>query len=210
MLQEDLVHQMYLRIDRHRLNEIQAAHLHSAWDKFFDVEAYCHYAAGHALRFAEFLPRGASCLDVGCGFGYVALALECLGHPCTAWDTPHQLLVDVGRALPVSQRCYEHIQREGPWPHLAPPYQLIFLHGLWPMRDAAGWWDWPSYARLARRLLGGLAPGGTLEIICNNGEQVPLMCEPGQWERLLERGYVVDIARNVITVHKDATVCAGC
>ncbi len=186
------------RIDRDGMRRIQKANPNCTWSKFFDVEAFLAPACAHALRFE--LKPGSNCIDVGCGFGYTALALERLGHNCVAWDNVSPILQQVSECVPVKNWNFKTITRND-GAELLGNYDLIYLHGVWPLRDAGGWWGGHDYASFARSLLAGLNDGGVLEIICNRGDQEPVMLGaaiPG-----------ARISDNVITVRREAALCAA-
>ena len=206
MNHDELVAEMGRRIDRHQLRVCRDVFPGTTWDKFFNVNDFLPVAAAHALRLEVGLPAGARCLDVGAGFGYVSLGLECLGHQCTAWDAPAPVLENVARGLPLPRWVFEKIERQkiGEMQMLTRlhEYDLIFLHGVVPMRDAAGWWEWPDYAFLALGLSDMLAPGGTMEWIINRGDQVPVAADPARWASLMETGLSFGVADNVVTVRR--------
>ena len=209
MTHSDLIREMHRRIDRFALQRIQDVWPCTTWTKFFDVDQYVSVAAEHALRLSEYLPNpNARCLDLGCGFGYVALALECLGHKCVAWDAPAEVLRNVQHAIPVSERIFLSIERRDDKEFLK-KFDLIILHGVWPMRDAGGWWEWKDYRTLGERLVAALNPGGLLEIICNRGEEIPTMCNPDLWAMLASEELTIDVTDNVITARRAAPVCVG-
>jgi SAM-dependent methyltransferase len=180
MTHRDLVVKVLAKIDRPGLTRAWEGNMGSTWDKFFDVEQFVHHACIHALRFQERWgennPERKRCADIGCGFGYVALALECLGHTCLAWDNDAPVLRAAAQCIPVSQRNFQTILRNDP-AELLQTYDLIFLHGVFPMRDANGWWRWRDYEALCRKLIAALNPGGLLEIIVNRGDELEMICE---------------------------------
>lgn len=205
MLHGELASECLARIDHYGLQECRAKFPQTTWEKFFNAPEFVAAAAAHALRFHEQIPPASTCLDLGCGFGYTALCLEILGHKCTAWDAPADILQSVRRYIPVENWILDKIER-GKSLNLFGGYELIFLHGVFPMRDAAGWWDWPAYARLVGQLIEVLAPVGLLEIIVNRGSEIPVCCDPAAWSALMDTGAAVDISDNVVTVRRCAPV----
>jgi hypothetical protein len=202
----DLVLQMLTRIDLPGMRRTHEMFAGTTWDKFFDVQAFVHAAANHALRLNQSLWPQSKCLDVGCGFGYVALALECLGHPCVAWDVPARVLETVAQFLPIRDRMFLTITRDQR--PLQRGFDLIFLHGVVPIRDSIGWWSWEDYAHLARTLLSDLNAGGMMEWICNRGDQIPVACNPAEWAGIMPHGMTCDVSDNSIVVRREgATVC---
>lgn len=194
MTHADLVELVLNRIDRVGLDRVSQVFRDTTWEKFFDVDPFVHAACQHALRFDEFLPRSASCIDIGCGFGYTALALEMLGHSCVAWDNDVSVLRNVSYHVPVRNWNFKTIVRNS-GEELFGRYDLIFLHGVWPMRDAAGWWEVCDYQALMRSFMGALSPNGRIEIIINRGDELDKIVSGfGGWPGC-------DIADNVITVH---------
>jgi SAM-dependent methyltransferase len=208
----ELLHLMHSRIDHDVLHSVHDRFRNSVWEKFFDEAAYCRAAAEHALRLDKFIPRGARCLDLGCGFGYVALALECLGHRCIAWDIPNEMLRAVAQAIPVSERCFAFVSRDPPtqfqW---VPPvgfgeFDLIILHGVFPMRDAVGWWEWKDYAKLLESLMRCLRYNGLIEVIVNRGDQLSVICN----RKIDIVGYEYEISDNIISIQRRDPSCAAC
>lgn len=179
MTHRELVSAMLGKIDRPGLTRVWEQFMGSTWDKFFDVEMFVHYSAIHALRFQEMWgpesPDKKKCADIGCGFGYTALGLECLGHDCLAWDNDASVLRAAAQYIPVRERNFQTIFRNEP-NELLQKYDLIFLHGVFPMRDANGWWRWVDYEALCRKFIAALAPGGLLEIIVNRGDELEMIC----------------------------------
>ena len=214
---DELCNSMRAKID---LAGLAAAHMQypgTTWGKFFDTNAYIHAAAHHALRLnAELKPR-ANCIDIGAGFGYVALALECLGHQCTAWDGPAEVLQAIAPCIPVSHRIFKMIKRkmgvrEMPFdrpdvqPIIRGAYDLITLHGVWPMRDAEGWWDVTDYAWLGGIFIRALAPGGRLEILANRGDQLETCTNIGPWNVLINPEISYGVGDNVIDVRRATAI----
>lgn len=208
MLYNDLIAEMRARIDGRQLAAAREKCPNSTWDKFFRLDDFLPVAAGHALRLSEGLEPNARVLDVGAGFGFVSLGLEILGFRCTAWDAPAPILETVAAAVPVSNWVFEKIERQkiGPMAALTKmqEFGLIFLHGVVPMRDAAGWWEWPDYAHLIGYLSDMLAPGGQMEWIINRGDQLPIAADPRCWAAAMEPGLSFDISDNVVTVYRAA------
>jgi hypothetical protein len=202
----DLVAECHKRIDAVQLRVCHDVFQNTTWEKFFKTEEFLPIAAAHALRYDAELPRGAACLDVGAGFGFVSLALECLGHKCTAWDAPAPILQNVSRAIPLTRWHFEKIERRIVVPAaIADDYGLIFLHGVIPLRDDAGWWEWPDYAFLADNLAGMLAPGGRMEWLINRGDQLPIATDPAAWRQWWKPGWeTVDINDNAVNIRRAA------
>lgn len=209
MTHHELVLEMHRRIDKDQLRQAHESFTGTTWGKFFDVDAFVHLAAGHATRLNESLRPGCRCLDLGCGFGYVALALECLGHTCVAWDTETPVLRAVGPAIPVSKRVYLPILRGGTNITSDRLFDLIIMHGVVPMRDDAGWWLWSDYEMMAQALVCLLRSGGIMEWIVNNGDQVPVACDPSNWQMFAVLHEVLHtVNENIITIRTPS--CAVC
>jgi len=202
----DLIAECRNRIDVIGLSRVHGVYPKSVWNKFFDFENFLPIACNHALRFDEELQPGSRAIDVGCGFGYVALALEVLGHTCVAWDTPSPVLRNVAHMIPVRERNFKVITREMDSPELLADYDLILLHGVWPMRDAGGWWELPDYVRLAAGLGAGLKPGGRMEILVNRGDELPKICNWAAWKLAVDEYTTVAIDDNCITFRRHAPV----
>lgn len=180
MTHEKLVREMHRRINADGLTAVNTLYPGTTWQKFFDPIPFVWYAADHAMRFQEMwggpgCPEKKKCADIGCGFGYTALALECLGHDCLAWDNDAPILRAVATCIPVRERNFQTIFRNEP-AELMQTYDLIFMHGVFPMRDANGWWKWADYEALCRKLIAALNPGGNLEIIVNRGDELDMIC----------------------------------
>lgn len=208
MTHRELVLAMHNRIDRDGLRRVHEVFNLTTWSKFFDVEPFVDQAAIHALRFNETLKPKSRCADIGCGFGYTALALECLGHTCLAWDAPADVLKNVAHCIPVKERNFQMIHRGDDGKEFLQTFDLVFLHGVFPMRDARGWWGWDDYRELVIKLIHGLNPGGLLEIIVNRGDEEPMICDAERWGRLALPGSL-QVADNVITFYREG-VTFGC
>lgn len=208
MHQSELVAEMLKRIDVKGMERVREVFPNTTHDKFFRVEEFVNAAAAHAIRLNDELQPRSRCLDVGCGFGYVALALECLGHSCVAWDNTAPVLRNVALMIPLKERMFVEIRRDGEQRELTDAYDLIFLHGVVPLRDAGGWWDWPSYSEFFRMLMNALNPGGMLEIIANWGDQIPVACNATAWDLLMHPGLSCSVGGNIITVRREGIACA--
>jgi hypothetical protein len=208
MNRDELVAECLARIDLVGLKRVRAVYPKCTWDKFFDAGEFMVPAAEHALRFDEEMHAGSRCIDIGCGFGYVALALNVLGHECLAWDNNVPVLKQVANMIPIRGRIFKEITRAGlrEGCELRGGYDLIFLHGVVPMRDAGGWWQWADYADLALALLAALNPGGRMEWIINRGDQIPTVTNTAAWLGLLGQGFNLCVADNVVTVRRMAEV----
>jgi cyclopropane fatty-acyl-phospholipid synthase-like methyltransferase len=208
MTRDELVAECLARIDLVGLRRVNEVYPNSTWSKFFNAGEFLNAAAEHALRFDEEMHPGSRAIDVGCGFGYVALALNALGHSCVAWDNNVQILKNVANMIPIRERIFKEITRAGlqEGAELAGNYDLIFLHGVIPMRDAGGWWQWADYAALAKSFLPALNPGGRMEWIVNRGDQLPVVSNTTAWLGLLGQGFNLCVADNVVTVRRMAEV----
>lgn len=208
MTRDELVRECLARIDLVGLKRVCEVFPNTTWTKFFDAGAFLPAAAEHAQRFDDEMHAGSRCIDIGCGFGYVALALNVLGHSCIAWDNNVQVLKNVANMIPIRERIFKEITRAGlqEGTELAGQYDLIFLHGVIPMRDAGGWWQWADYAALAQSFLPALNPGGRMEWIVNRGDQLPVVTNTAAWLGLLGPGLNLCVADNVVTVRRMAEV----
>lgn len=210
MTPEQLATAILKKIDLVGLKHVAQVYPQNTWQKFYNAQEFAPRAAEHALRLDAELQPGSRCLDLGCGFGYVALALEILGHNCAAWDAPSPVLRNVAHMIPVKLRIFRQIKRgEDLAPELTGPYDLIFLHGVWPMRDSADWYAWHDYVEQAGQLATALAPGGRVEILVNRGDELEKICNAPAWE-LLARNTADDlsatVADNCITIRRAAAV----
>jgi SAM-dependent methyltransferase len=198
------------KIDLVGLKRVEGVYPNSTWTKFFNAGEYAYAGAMHAARLDADLPRGARCLDIGCGFGYVALGLEILGHTCIAWDTPSPILRNVAHMIPVSGRVFRTIE---PGVSLRSElygyFDLIFLHGVFPMRGPKGWWEWADYANLAVELVDTLNPGGRLEILVNRGDELEKICNSAAWMMLAKNAgddFDATVEDNCIRVRRSGAV----
>lgn len=206
MTPDELAKLCMSKIDMVALRQTHQCFRNTTWEKFFHVPEFVAAAANHAVRLDAELMAGSRVLDLGCGFGYVAFALEMLGHKCCAWDAPAQVLKNVANAIPVSGRVFRQIEPgKSLRPELFGNFDLIILHGVFPMAGPAGYWQWDDYAGLAAELIDTLNPGGVLEILVNRGDELEKICNGAAWDMLVRgagEDFSATIVDNCITVRR--------
>lgn len=167
------------------------------WHKFFDVDRFLSVQAEHALRLSALIPPFSRCLDVGAGFGYCALALQELGHDVIAHENDYAAIREISKAIPVPWH-FEPIRRCEGLALSGTPFELIVCHGVIPIRDSVGWWEWLDYAGIAGDMLQRLAHGGVMEIIVNRGEGGECALVQDRWNSVTPDGVSVAVVDNVI------------
>jgi hypothetical protein len=219
MTHDDLFQRMMRRIDHQEMYAIHQRYPRAMWDKFFDVAEYTSRGAGHAVRLSEHIPENSRCLDLGTAFGYVSLGLTELGHEAICVDQGFDILREVAGAIPAGTWEFARIT-----PDYKPEgkFNLIFAHGLIPLRNSPDWregpglWTEDDYATFAGNLCDALNPGGFMEWIINRGEEAQPAYSRATWDRLkTEKRITFMIEDNVITAYKladvpqEATACAA-
>ena len=133
---DNLFQKMMLAIDHQRMYAIREAHPESMWNKFFNVAEFATNGARHAERMSEHIPAGSRCLDLGTAFGYVALGLTVMGHHVVCVDQGFDLIREVAAAVPAGEWQFLRLT-----PDYKPdgPFNLIYAHGLIPMRNDDDW-----------------------------------------------------------------------
>jgi SAM-dependent methyltransferase len=185
----DLTQLMMGRIDRDAMRTNEAVFKDVWANKFFAVEEYAARAAEKALELHLDDPgKRKRLLDVGCGFGYLVVAAECLGHTAVGLDIPHPCTAAV--AVAMGFRLVSHqIHRFELLPQELTDFDLITMTGVNlferqngkaldnltinqdPSLPPEGWWREPEYRFLIRDLWERLRPGGQVFIEFNRGPE---------------------------------------
>jgi SAM-dependent methyltransferase len=182
---------MLARIDRQAMRRHEQTFADVWAKKFFAVEDFAPRAAEKALELHLDDPgKRKRILDVGCGFGYLVLACDCLGHDAVGLDIPHDCTAAV--AVAVGFKLVSHkIHRFELLPDQLQGFDLITMTGVnlferlngtqQPLDNLtinadqslppAGWWREPEYRFLIRDLYERLRPGGEIFIEFNHGPE---------------------------------------
>lgn len=143
--------------------------------KFFRVEEYAHRAAEKAFALGLHHGPPRRILDIGCGFGYLCLAAEALGHRATGIDIPHPCMAAVAQAVPfefVPLEIKKFTRIDRPRGSL----DLIVMIGVNMMDMPEGrWWGVAEYQALFEDLRGLLSPGGILHVEFNRGAETDFL-----------------------------------
>lgn len=165
----DLTARMIKLIDRGAMERAQAIFAGVWADKFFHVDEYCQRAAEKAFALGLGNPPAKRILDIGCGFGYLCLAAELLGHRAIGIDVDHDCTKMVSRAVPFSFCAFDIHSHVG-LPDLG-EFDLVTIMGVNFAEGAApeGFWKEDDYRFLIADIYGILRPGGIIHLEHNRG-----------------------------------------
>lgn len=138
-------------------------------DKFFDAAVYCQRMLDNYARLTSRITPKRH-LDVGAGFGYLAIALEAAGCETTSLDVPNECLQRVAPIIG-GRRVWWRLKAGEPLPDDLVGFDSITMLGVAPMlRDVNNGTPWMvnQYAFLAADQLKRLRPGGLLMWLINH------------------------------------------